>query len=392
MIKKGPRVLVAAILFVLGVATLTPCPDVCTCRFKATTCRNAHLTSTPRDISKDTTNLNVSHNSIATLNKTDLIGLLNLTIISMNDNVIETIDPETFHPLKKLRRLYLNNNHITQLHYQTFRWAKTLRYLFLQNNRIGYMDPGLFDHVMKLKVLDISRNYLKTLEPRTFQNNRALSLINIRNNLCIDVIDWKPILNHSFNFLDIQFCEEKNYVFNIYKDASKHQRGNEGSPHISDNLNKDNRTLVSDKDLITRYLFIKPNNASFEEYDTFIRTVGYDEYSTIIARENYYTTLLTDYPIFCYCKGQFLWFWCHEIEAKCSNNSSVLIMITASKCSSEVSSKSSLPPISEVPDSEITRYVKTFGIINRNGGTTINTVKSIIYTWIGVGILIIWIT
>jgi hypothetical protein len=242
---------------------------------------------------------------------------------------------------------------------------------------------------MKLEVLDISRNYLMTLEPHTFQNNRVLSWINVRNNLHIDVMDWKPILNNSFNFLDIQFCEEKNYVFNIYKGAPRHRGDKDESSNTNNHLNKHNDRPVSNKDLITKYLFIKPKNASFEEYDTFIRTVGYDEYNTIIARENYYTAFLTDYPIFCYCKRQFLWFWCHEIVAKCSNNTSVLIMITVSKCISQVSSKL-LPPTSAVPAPELSRDSEDFGNVNKTVGSNTNTVHStIFYTCIGVAILVI---
>ena len=382
--------MVAAIFFIVGVATLTPCPNACTCRFKATTCRNASLTSIPHNVSKDTTNFSVAYNSIATLQKTDLMELQKLKIISINDNVIETVEPEVFHSLKKLRFMYLNNNQITSLHYLTFRWVQALRYLFLQNNRIFYMDPRLFKHVMELKVLDISRNYLKILEPNTFKSNRVLSWVNIRNNVQIEVMDWEPILKHSFNFLDIQICEGKKYALNTYKGAYKHKRRNEESPHISNHLNKHNEILVEDKGLITKYSFMRPKNASFEEYDTFIRTVGYDEYYTVISRGNYYTSFLTDYPIFCYCAGQFIWFWCREIEAKCSNNTSVVVMINAVKCSSQVSNKL-LPPITVLPTSEISRVSEDFDNVNRKERSNTNRVNPIKYSWIGVGILIIMV-
>lgn len=385
MIKRESTAVVAAILFILGVSTLTPCPNACTCRFNAVTCKNASLTSIPSDISKDTTHLSVCYNSITSLYKTDLTGLLKLTVISMNDNAIETIDPEAFHELKKLRRLYLNNNRITRLHYQTFRWAKSLRYLFLQNNRIHYIDPGLFTFVMKLKVLDISRNYLKTLEENTFQNNRMLSWVNVRNNIHIDAVNWKTVLKHSFDFSDIQFCEENDNVLNIKMGASKHKEDNEESTHKNYSLNKHKQTLETDGNLITRYLFIKPKHASFDEYDTFVRTVGYDEYSTVIIRGNYTTTFLTDYPIFCYCKGQILWFWCHEIEAKCSNNTSVLVMSTVLQCNSHVSTEI-LSPIA-LPDSGTSRLSEDFANVDKTGGSNTNTVNLVICAWIAAGLI-----
>jgi hypothetical protein len=243
---------------------------------------------------------------------------------------------------------------------------------------------------MKLKVLDISRNYLKKLEPNTFKSNRVLSWVNIRNNVHIEGMDWEPILKHSFNVLDIQICEGKKYDLNTYKGAYKHKRRNKESPHISNNLNKSNEILVGDKVLVTKYLFMKPKNASFEEYDTFIRTVGYDEYYTVVATRNYYTSFLTDYPIFCYCAGQFIWFLCREIEAKCSNNTSVVVMITAAKCSSQVSNKL-LPPISVLPTSEISRVSKDSDNVNRKERSNTNKVNPIKYIWIGAGIFIIMV-
>jgi hypothetical protein len=241
---------------------------------------------------------------------------------------------------------------------------------------------------MKLKVLDISRNYLTILDPNTFQSNRVLLWVNIRNNLHIDIMDWQPVLKHSFSFSDIQICEENKYAFYTDKGAYRHKRRNEESPHISNHLNKHNEKLVGDKDLITKYWFTKPTNASFEEYDAFIRTVGYDEYNTAIARGNYYTLLLTDYPIFCYCREQFFWFWCHEIEAKCSNNTSVVVMLTAAKCRSQVSSKL-FPPISELPTSVISKVSKESDNVNRKERSNTNRANTIKYSWIIAGILII---
>jgi hypothetical protein len=252
------------------------------------------------------------------------------------------------------------------------------------------MDPRLFKNVVRLKVLDISRNYLKKLEPNTFKSNRVLSWFNIRNNVHVEVMDWEPILKHSFNFSDIQICEEKNFALNTYKGAYKRERGNEESPHTGNHLNKHNEIIARDKILITKYLFMKPKNASFEEYDTFIRTVGYDEYYTVIARGNYYTSFLTDYPIFCYCTGQFIWFWCHEIEAKCSNNTSVVVMITATKCSSHVSNKL-LSPISVLPTSETSRVSEDSDNVNREERSNTNRLNPIKYSWIGAGILIIMV-
>jgi hypothetical protein len=312
----------------------------------------------------------------------------------MNDNHIETIEPKAFRTLQKLRCLYLNNNRIARLHYQTFLGVKSLRYLFLQNNKIEYIDVRLFKYVRKLKVLDVSRNRLKKLEPNTFQYNRLLSWVNFRHNQYIDTIGWKTIFKYSFNFSDIQFCDEKISFHDVYIRPSKSDRNNEDNSGIQPQLNRgDDKFETSDR-LVLKYSFIKSENLSFEEYDTFIRTVGYDEYSIIVTKENYHVTLLTDYPIFCYCKSHSFWFWCHELEANCSSNMSVLITFTFSKCSSDIPYKLRLP-ISGLPNSTSSRgdpESKTKDDVSHSDKTSSNstsTERLVIYACIAVAVVLV---
>jgi hypothetical protein len=318
----------------------------------------------------------------------------------MNDNDVEKIEHKVFHPLKKLRRLYLNNNHITQLHFLTFRRVKALRYLFLENNKIIYIDPRLFKHVTKLKVLDISRNKLTELEPTTFQNNRILSWINIRHNSYIDTLDWKPLFKHSFNFRYIKFCDDKIYSYGVYAGASTVGRNLEEYPYTNSPLTKElykgNDRLGTVENLVKRYLFMKPVDMNFEDYDILIRTIGYDEYNTIISRENYYVTILTDYPIFCYCKSKSLWFWCHDLEAYCSSKMSILVMLTATECSSHAAHKLHLPT-SVLPNSTTSRGERKSRenevLINdgKTGANSSNTENIVIYALMAIGVVIIMV-
>jgi hypothetical protein len=384
------------ILSILQVATVTACPGECTCSFKETTCKNTTFTSIPSGISRDTTVISFSYNSIPALRGRELANLDKLTDIFMNDNNIETIEAEFFRRLKNLRRLQLNNNRIASLHYQTFLGAKSLRYLFLENNKIDCIDVRLFQYVKKLKVLDISRNRLKKLEPNTFQYNRLLSWVNIRHNQYIDTIGWKTIFKYSLNFSDIQFCYDKISFYETYIRPSKHESNNKYYSGINSQLNRKNDKFETGDKLIIKYSFVKSENLSFEEYDAFIRTVGYDEYTTIITRENYYVTILTDYPIFCYCESHSVWFWCHELEANCSNNTSILITFTVSKCSSE-NPKNSRLPISVLPNSTVTKGnsgSETNEDFTHSGKTSNNsnsTQKFVIYASISIGIVLIMI-
>jgi hypothetical protein len=270
--------------------------------------------------------------------------------------------------------------------------------LFLENNKINYIDPRLFKYVIKLEVLDISRNSIKKLEPNTFQYNRLLSWVNIRHNPYIETLDWKPLFEQSFNFLNIQFCEEQNNSLNVYKGAPEREGNLEESPCMKPQLNKQlykgNDKLVKDENLVMKYSFIRPETLSFHEYDTFIRTIGYDEYNTVISRESYYITVLTDYPIFCYCKNQSLWFWCYKLKADCSSNMSMLVMFTVSKCSSHGANKLLLPA-SILPTSTTSRgdsksrKNEVFPYPGKSGENNNNTEHIIIYGTIAIGIIII---
>jgi hypothetical protein len=314
----------------------------------------------------------------------------------MNDNNIETIEPEVFHALSKLRRLHLNNNRISHLHYQTFLGVKSLRYLFLENNKIDYIDVRLFQYVKKLKVLDVSGNRLRKLEPNTFQYNHLLSWVNFRHNQYIETIGWKRIFKYSLNFSDIQFCDYKISFYETYIRPSKHESNIEEYSSIKSQLNRQNDKFETRDKLVIKYSFVKSENLSFEEYDAFIRTVGYDEYSTIITRENYYVIVLTDYPIFCYCDSRSIWFWCHELQTNCSNNTSILITFTVSKCSSERPKNLRLP-ISVLPNSTITRRdseSETNEGFSPSGKTSSNSngiEKFVLYALISFGIIIILI-
>jgi hypothetical protein len=270
--------------------------------------------------------------------------------------------------------------------------------LFLENNKIYYIDPRLFKHITKLELLDISRNYIKKVEPNTFQYNRLLSWVNIRHNPHVETLDWKPLFEESFNFLNIQFCEEQNNSYNMSTGTSGLGGDLKESPYIKSRLNKQlhkgNGKLVTDEKSVTKYSFIRQDTLSFHEYDTLIRTIGYDEYSTMISRKNYYITFLTDYPIFCYCKSQSLWFWCHELKTDCSSNMSMLVMFTVSKCRSHGAGKLLLPalalPTSTIsPGDSISRTNEVFNYADKSGGNNSKTEQIIICGSVAVGAITI---
>jgi hypothetical protein len=220
--------------------------------------------------------------------------------------------------------------------------------------------------------------------------------VNVRHNLYIDGIEWKTIFKYSFNFSDIQFCDKNFSFYDIYIGASNHETNIEDYSDMKPQLNVGNDKLETGEKLVIKYSFIKSENLSFEEYDAFTRTVGYDEYSTLITRGNDYVTILTDYPIFCYCKTHSIWIWCHELEAYCSNNTSILIMFTVSKCSSEGPNKFLLP-ISALPTATISRGDSEsetnddFSHSGKTGGNSNSTAKLVTYASIAVGIIIIMI-
>lgn len=78
------------------------CPQKCHCFEDQVECSHQNLLQIPKYLPINTASLNLSHNSLATLNVSELINYSQLRQLILNDNQIETIiDTEVKNQINK---------------------------------------------------------------------------------------------------------------------------------------------------------------------------------------------------------------------------------------------------------------------------------------------------
>uniref|UniRef100_A0A4W6FAI5 Slit homolog 3 (Drosophila) n=1 Tax=Lates calcarifer TaxID=8187 RepID=A0A4W6FAI5_LATCA len=118
-----------------GCLPASGCPDVCTCSDGVVRCSNRGLHSLPKGIPKDTTELDLSNNSISTL------------------------APYTFNNMTQLATLILSYNQIRCIPVHAFDGLKSLR-LTLHGNDLSTIPEGAFNHLTSLSHLALGANPL----------------------------------------------------------------------------------------------------------------------------------------------------------------------------------------------------------------------------------------
>uniref|UniRef100_A0A671LJY6 Slit homolog 3 protein-like n=1 Tax=Sinocyclocheilus anshuiensis TaxID=1608454 RepID=A0A671LJY6_9TELE len=112
------------------------CPDSCTCSDAVVRCSNRGLRSLPKGIPKDTTELDLSNNSISLL------------------------APLTFNNLTQLATLILSYNQIRCVPVHAFDGLRSLRLLTLHGNDLSTIPEGAFSHLTSLSHLALGANPL----------------------------------------------------------------------------------------------------------------------------------------------------------------------------------------------------------------------------------------
>uniref|UniRef100_A0A7N9AXC3 Slit homolog 3 (Drosophila) n=1 Tax=Mastacembelus armatus TaxID=205130 RepID=A0A7N9AXC3_9TELE len=118
-----------------GCLPASGCPDVCTCSDSVVRCSDRGLHSLPKGIPKDTTELDLSNNSISTL------------------------APYTFNNMTQLATLILSYNQIRCIPVHAFDGLKSLR-LTLHGNDLSTIPEGAFNHLTSLSHLALGANPL----------------------------------------------------------------------------------------------------------------------------------------------------------------------------------------------------------------------------------------
>ncbi|XP_046809000.1 toll-like receptor 3 [Lucilia cuprina] len=157
------------------------CPKVCFCLedFKYIKCSNAGLKEIPRDIPTTAAIIDLSHNEIQEIKKTDFAHRSKLQEINLNYNHIEKLEQEVFVDLPRLQRLKLSNNYLTSIHPDTFTGASDLSLLDLSNNSIVLNDHKSFLNQPSLLELNCRNCSWTELYDETFKNTSSLTALRI---------------------------------------------------------------------------------------------------------------------------------------------------------------------------------------------------------------------
>ena len=210
--------LLLSILTVLDILVMvtsedwTNCPDGCTCKWisgkKSAICKGANFKSIPTNLSPEIQMLDLSYNSMKTLNSNVLkihqllslhklyfkscgikevdrnafSGLTILIELDLSDNDISIIHQGTFTGNYRLRLLILSGNPITKLLPRTFPPLQYLQKLYLSNCELSSISQSAFRSVTNLELLDLSGNNLTTLVNEPFLPLLKLKTFSIHDN------------------------------------------------------------------------------------------------------------------------------------------------------------------------------------------------------------------
>uniref|UniRef100_A0A8C6KQ45 Slit homolog 3 (Drosophila) n=1 Tax=Nothobranchius furzeri TaxID=105023 RepID=A0A8C6KQ45_NOTFU len=141
-----------------GCLPASGCPDACTCSDGVVRCSNRALHSLPKGIPKDTTELDLSNNSISTLAPYTFSNMTQLATLILSYNQIRCIPVHAFDGLKSLRLLTLHGNDLSTIPEGAFNHLTSLSHLALGANplycncdlrwlsqwvKAGFKEPGI---------------------------------------------------------------------------------------------------------------------------------------------------------------------------------------------------------------------------------------------------------
>ncbi|XP_072043925.1 uncharacterized protein [Amphiura filiformis] len=172
------------------------CPSNCSCLRNAaaadsdtmaekrflTNCTNLGLTNVPSNISNKTTNLYLQYNNITEIKFTSHLN--ELLKLNVSHNSIESVDDDSFVGMEQLYILDLSFNSLTEVNSniipQWFPEFNGFAVFYLHHNNIQSISVDAFDkaHNLKEVFLDLSNNYIETLEEGTLNNVFIASLHN----------------------------------------------------------------------------------------------------------------------------------------------------------------------------------------------------------------------
>ncbi|XP_066599210.1 toll-like receptor Tollo [Prorops nasuta] len=128
--------------------------------------------------------LDLSNNSIESLQTAAFSGLTRLHSLDLRGNAISFIADRSFEGLASLGVLKLTDNRLSSLPPELFGDPRNLQEIHLRNNSLNVLPPGLFNELTQLLVLDLSRNELTAewVNAATFTGLVRLVVLDLSSN------------------------------------------------------------------------------------------------------------------------------------------------------------------------------------------------------------------
>ncbi|XP_071137883.1 toll-like receptor 4 isoform X2 [Mytilus edulis] len=121
-------------------------------------CCNLGLTTIPRHLPVNATNLDLSKNSIKTVKGFTFQTLRYLTHLHLERNGIQVIEKNAFHGLHRLRSLHLSFNSIKLFPAGTFDRLNGLQELSIDNNKLQYLQDNEITKILNmLKIMSLRK-------------------------------------------------------------------------------------------------------------------------------------------------------------------------------------------------------------------------------------------
>ncbi|XP_020374252.2 toll-like receptor 22 [Rhincodon typus] len=127
-------------------------------------CYRMNLAKVPLYIPTKTTNLDLSENTIASLQKSSFGHLSQLQVLNISKNIIRDIAELAFGNVTNLWHLDLGHNKLRVLTKNMLSGLGNLTTLLLNDNMIQRIDPDAFSSLMNVKLINLTSNMLNRLQ------------------------------------------------------------------------------------------------------------------------------------------------------------------------------------------------------------------------------------
>ncbi|KAH9503897.1 hypothetical protein Btru_064098 [Bulinus truncatus] len=147
-------------------------------------CTNRHLSGVPDGLPVRIASLNMSKNNLLQFNTASdsNYSLLTDLVVQFNSHLTEIIYKSAVNTPSQLTRLDLSHNSIRSIQDGSFRRHSNLKTLSLANNRLTNITSDMFEGLNNLKTLNLSKNLITHLDNNTFDVFESLESLDLSSN------------------------------------------------------------------------------------------------------------------------------------------------------------------------------------------------------------------